>query len=199
MHAATFYDRVHTAMQAPLAERHQQLLQLHTQAVQSYLTALQQVTDQHAKHSLPNTSDRRSIAEIISHIAAWDRFAVLAAGDILAGIQYPRMVADLAGYREEDGTFPVFNSIDDFNAYAADKYRAWPWDRLRTFAADTAQTLYALFAHPQLLTAARLDATASVWKRLQNGIRIEPITMGWSLWLTMLEHLAVEHANLVDR
>jgi hypothetical protein len=55
-----------------------------------------------------------------------------------------------------------------------------------------------LFAHPQLLTAARLEATASVWKRLQNGTRIEPIMMGWSLWLTMLEHLAIEHADLVD-
>ncbi len=198
MNAPAFYDYVRMAMEAPPIERHQQLLHLHSEALQTYQTTLQQLTDQLAQQPLPNSSDHRTIAEIIGHIAAWDRFAVLAAGDILAGIQYPRMVADLAGYREEDGTFPVFASIDDFNAYHADKYRAWSWERLRAFAADMATTLHTLFAHPQLLTVARLEATASVWKRLQNGTRIEPITMGWSLWLTMLEHLAVEHANLVD-
>jgi hypothetical protein len=198
MKPAAFYDRVQAAMEAPPIERHQQLLQLHTEALQTYQTALQQLADNLVQLPLPNTSDRRTIAEIIAHIAAWDRFALLAAGDILAGIRYPRMVANLEGYREPDGSAPAFASIDDFNAYQANKYRTWFWETLRAFAVDTAVTLHALFAHPQLLTAARLEATAPTSKRLQNGTRIEPISMGWSLWLIMLEHLAVEHANLID-
>jgi len=198
MNATAFYDRVRMAMETPPIERHQQLLQLHTAALQTYQTALQHLTTDLIHLPPAQTSDQRTIAEIIGHIAAWDRFAVLAAGDILAGIHYPRMVTDLAGYREPDGTFPVFASIDAFNAYHADKYRSWPWETLRAFAADTATTLHTLFTHPQLLSATRLEATALVWKQLHNGTRIEPITMGWSLWLTMLEHLAVEHANLLD-
>ena len=130
MKADAFYDRVRTAMEAPPIERHQQLLQLHTEALQTYQKALQQLTDDLVPQLLPNSSDQRTIAEIIGHIAAWDRFALLAAGDILAGIRYPRMVADLAGYREADGTFPVFASIDDFNAYHVDKYRTWSWQTL---------------------------------------------------------------------
>ncbi|HEU5100233.1 MAG TPA: hypothetical protein VFU22_14490 [Roseiflexaceae bacterium] len=198
MQEASFYERVGAAMSTPPGERHQQLLRLHTEALQTYQVALQRLSAGVVDRPLAGTSDQRTVAEIVGHIAAWDRFALLAAGDILAGIQYPRMVADLAGYREVDGSFPAFVSIDDFNAYQGDRYRAWPWETLRAFAADTALTLHALFAHPQLLTATRLEATAPSWKRLQNGTRIEAITMGWSLWLTMLEHLAVEHANLVD-
>src|SRR5215216_4849422 len=125
MNAAAFYDRVRTALEAPPIERHQQLLELHTEALQTYQTALQQLTNDLVQLPLPNTSDQRTIAEIIGHIAAWDRFALLAAGDILAGIRYPRMVANLEGYREPDGSVPVFASIDDFNAYQANKYRTW--------------------------------------------------------------------------
>jgi hypothetical protein len=124
---------------------------------------------------------------------------VLAAGDILAGIHHPRMITDLNGYREPDGTCPTFATIDDFNSYHAHKYQTWSWQELHRFADDMATTLYVLFTHPQLLSATRLEQTMLFWKRLQDGTVIDEITMGWHLWLTMLEHLAVEHAALLDR
>jgi hypothetical protein len=68
-----------------------------------------------------------------------------------------------------------------------------------SFAEDSASTLYTLFTHPQLLSAGRLEQTSPFWKRLQNGMVIQNITMGWNLWLTMIEHIAVEHAALLDR
>ena len=199
MTAATFYDQVAAAMAQPPEERHQQLARLHAEALRRYRTTLERLTAEDVRHPLSNHPDERTIAEIIGHIAAWDRFALLAAGDILAGIHHPRMITDLSGYREPDGTFPAFATIDDFNAYAAHKYQSWAWEQLRRFAEDTAATLYVLFTHPQLLSARRLEQTAPFRKRLRNGTTIPDITMGWNLWLTMIEHLAVEHAALLDR
>jgi hypothetical protein len=112
------------------------------------------------------------------------------------------MITDLSGYCETcetDGTFPSFNTIDDFNDYQSQKYETWSWDDLWRFADEMAATLYSLFTHPQLLSASRLEGTAPFGKRLHNGDAIEDITMGWNLWLTMIEHLAVEHAPLFER
>jgi hypothetical protein len=199
MNATTFYQQVMAAMAQPPDARHRQLVSLHDQALRKYQVALHRLTADEAREPLPNHSDQRSIAQIVGHIVAWDRFALLAAGDILAGISHPRMITDLSGYRESDGTFPTFATIDDFNAYHAQKYQSWPWDELRHFAEDSASTLYILFTHPQLLSAGRLEQTSPFWKRLQNGTVIQNITMGWNLWLTMIEHIAVEHAALLDR
>jgi hypothetical protein len=140
----------------------------------------------------------RTIAQIIGHIAAWDRFAVLAAGDILAGIQHPRMITDLSGYRDTDGTFLTFATIDEFNAYHAHTYQTWSWNALQHFADAMATTLYSLFEHPHLLSASRLEQTKPHWKRLHNRALIDNIPMGWNLWLTMIEHLAVEHVALLE-
>jgi hypothetical protein len=197
--ATTFYQQVAAAMGQPPDARHAQLAFLHGQALRRYQAALNQLTAEEVREPPPDRSDQRTIAQIVGHIAAWDRFALLAAGDILAGVGHPRMITDLSGYREPDGTFPAFATIDDFNAYHAHKYQAWPWEELRQLADDAASTLYALFTHPQLLSASRLEQTLPFWKRLQNGIVIQDITMGWNLWLTMIEHIAVEHAALLDR
>lgn len=197
MHATTFYDHVATAMAAPPQERHQHLLHLHAQALRSYQTVLHHLTADLVIRALPNHPDSRTIAQIIGHIVAWDRFAVLAAGDILAGIPHPRMITDLYGYRDTDGSVPTFATIDDFNAYHAHKYQSWSWPELQHCADDTATTLYSLFHHPQLLSASRLEQTKPFWKRLHNGTVIDNTTMGWHLWLTMIEHIAVEHAALL--
>jgi hypothetical protein len=198
MLSTDFYAQVLSIMSQTPTERHQQLLGLHYEAIHSYQSVLSRLSAEEVQLPLPNHSDQRTVAEIIAHIAAWDRFAVLAAGDILAGITHPRMITDLSGYREMDGTHLTFTSIDDFNEYHARKYKIWVWDKLCNFAIDNATTLYTLFAHPQLVTAARLEQTTPYWKRLKNGARIENITMGWNLWLTMIEHLAVEHSDLLD-
>jgi hypothetical protein len=193
----SFYDDIQAVMALPPEQRHQRLAHLHAQLLQAYQATLNRLTPEEAAQPLSNHDDNRTIAQIVGHIAAWDRFAILAAGDILAGISHPRMITDLEGYREPDGTFPTFATIDHFNDYHAQKYRAWPWEELRRFAYDTATTLFILFTNPQLLSAARLEQTTPFRKRLQNGMVIQDITMGWNLWLTMIEHLAVEHADLL--
>jgi hypothetical protein len=66
-------------------------------------------------------------------------------------------------------------------------------DALRTYHAVLDQLTAEDVRHP------RLEQTMPFWKRLHNGTIIHNITMGWNLWLTMLEHLAVEHASLLER
>jgi hypothetical protein len=142
MNTTGFYDQVMIAMAQSADEHHTQLARLHAEALRSYQTALGRLTPEAAEQPIPNHDDPRTVAQIIGHITAWDRFALLAAGDILVGIQHPRMITDLSGYREPDGTFPEFATIDDFNAYHAQKYTQWPWEDLRHHAEDTAVTLY---------------------------------------------------------
>src|SRR6266545_1560506 len=111
MNATVFYDYVTAAMAQSPEARHGQLARLHTEALRRYHTVLERLAADDVHQPLPNHPDQRTIAQIIGHIAAWDRFAVLAAGDILAGIHHPRMITDLTGYREADGTFPTFANI----------------------------------------------------------------------------------------
>jgi hypothetical protein len=141
-----------------------------------------------------DVADRRTIAQIVGHIAAWEQFALLAAGDLLAGVQHPRMVTDLRGFVDSDGSQPQFATIAEYNAYHAAKHAGWTWDQVRPLAAYAATTLHVLFTYPQLLNAQRLEQTRPWYKRLQSGQVIDNIPMGWHLWITMIEHEAVEHA-----
>lgn len=198
MNPTAFYEQVTLAMAQPPPDRHQILAGLHTEAVLAYRSALGQLTPEAAQRPLPGGADDRTIAQIVGHIAGWDRFAVMAGGDILAGIQHPRMVTDLSGYREPEGRLLEFATIDDFNAYQAKTYGALAWSELRTIADDLATTLHLLFTHPQLLSAQRLEQTARHRKRLQNGVVLQDLTIGWALWLILIEHLAVEHISLIE-
>ncbi len=185
-------------MQAEPVIRHARMLAIHQDALDAYKEALRAVVGPEAGKPLLGTSDTRTISEIVAHIEAWDRFALMAAGDLLAGIRRPRMVVDLAGFVETDGTHVAFASIDAFNAYHAERARLGTWHELRERALRSATSFYALFEQPSLLNASRLEASDPHWKRLQNGVVLERVPMGWHLWLTMIEHIAVEHRPLIE-
>ena len=56
-----------------------------------------------------------------------------------------------------------------------------------------AEYLDAVQALPEA-EAERLERTRPFRKRLQNGLVVRDVAMGWNLWITVLEHAAVEHA-----
>jgi hypothetical protein len=186
-----FYQRVTAACALPPAERHTRLSELHAQVLAAYLAAVQAITAQRAAQT---AADGRTVQQVVGHIAEWERFAILSAGDILAGLAHPRMITSLDGFVQPDGQPLAFAGIDAYNEYAAARHAALPWAETQALALDTALTLKALFSQPGLLTAGRLEKTLPFRKRLQNGAVIRGIAMGWNLWLTMLEHEAVEHA-----
>jgi hypothetical protein len=196
-HEIAFHQQLSAAIALSPPQRHAQLLRLHHEALQNYLSALNLINTALAQMVTFPETDQRTVAQIIGHIVAWDRFALLSTGDILAGVKHPRMITDLRGYIDHDGTRLTFATIDEFNDYHARKYQNWPWQELRSFAADSAVTLFTLFSQPQLLSAHRLERTQPFSKRLQNGLVLNDITMGWHLWVTMIEHIAVEHVELL--
>jgi hypothetical protein len=50
-----------------------------------------------------------TIAQVVGHIAEWERFTILAAGEIMAGVQWPRIMT-LSGYVEPDGRGQDFSA-----------------------------------------------------------------------------------------
>jgi hypothetical protein len=198
MEAVAFFAQVVAIMQEPPEPRHAALAALHTAALDAYLGALRRISPAQAQRQL-EAGSTRNLIQVVGHLAAWDRFGILAASDILAGLAHPRTVTSVAGYVETDGQIHDFASVDEFNAYQAARHADWPWEPMAAWAADVATTLHALFTQPHLVTAVRLEQTLPHRKPLHNGGPvIEQTTMGWTLWLLVLEHLAVEHAADLD-
>jgi hypothetical protein len=100
---------------------------------------------------------------------------------------------DLQGYLDEDGRRLDFESIDAFNAHHARLQRGLAWDGLRSAALERAATAAALFTAPDLLTAERLERTRPVAWRL-HGDRRAQASVGWQIWMIIMEHESVEHA-----
>jgi hypothetical protein len=193
MEAQTHFSQVTAIMQQPPEARHAALTQLHTEALAAYIAALRSKSPAQAEQQV-GAGSTRTLVQVVGHMAAWDRFAILAAGDILAGLAHPRMVTRVTGYVESDGATHNFANVDEFNAYHAARHADWQWVPMRAWAVEMAVTLHALFTQPNLLTATRLEQTLPHRKPLDGGAIVEHSTLGWSLWLIVLEHLAVEHA-----
>jgi hypothetical protein len=194
MRPEVFYPRVMQAANQAPRERHMALLNLHSEILADYLQAVQRITTDKASQPVAMGQDQRTLAQIVGHIAAWDQFATLSAGDILAGVKHPRMITTVSGYVDTDGQVLDFEGVDAFNARQAEIDSPRSWEAIQTEAIRIAKTFYALFAHPDLLCAERLEQTKMHRKPFQNGETIQNIRMGWVLWLIELEHLAVEHA-----
>jgi hypothetical protein len=195
MRVELFRHQLVHAMTLPPPERHRLMSQLHTHIYEAYCTAISAMSAQRAAQEVTVGNDVRTVLQVVGHIHEWERFAILGACDILAGLDHPRMVTDIKGYVEPDGQERQFESIDAFNDYQAERHLDWPWQRMQAAALQSAATLHALFTDPRLVNAQRLEQTQPFRKRLQDGTRISDITMGWNLWITVIEHEGVEHAK----
>lgn len=193
MQPEEFYPYVMEAMTLPSEARHDRLLKLHTRSLIDYLDVVAKISGE--KASAVVEADGRTLIQIVGHMAEWERFAVLAAGDILSGIVHPRMVERIDGFLDIEGNILNFETIEAFNAHQAAKYADLPWPKAQALAMNVASTLHRLFVDPALLSAERLERTNPTPMKLQNGDRIDQTTMGWALWLIVLEHQAVEHAQ----
>jgi len=189
-----FYQQVIEGAAQPFDVRHAVFCDLHSALLDRYLDIINAITPEQAAQPVNQGDDQRTLAQLVGHIAEWDRFVILAAGDMLAGLTHPRLVTTVEGYVEPDGTVLNFANVDDFNRYQAEKQASWSWERIRALAGDTAQILYVLFSDEWLLNAERLEHTLPWRKRLRNGVMLENLTMGWVLWLIQLEHMGAEHA-----
>jgi hypothetical protein len=195
MDAEQFSQAILEIVALPPHERHAQMANLHSQFFTAYLAALRAISTKQAGEPIATEGDERTLAQIVGHILAWDRFSIQAAGDILAGVEQPRTVLNVQGFVDTDGQIRNFQSVDEFNAYFAERHAALDWVTIQMAAIDAAIALHALFTQDDLLTFERLEQTKPWRKELPNGDKIEDLPMGWVLWLMVLEHYAVDHAD----
>ena len=194
MEIKEFEKQLYASIPLAATERHAALRALHTTVLESYLDALSAITPERAAQTVSET-DPRSISQLVGHIAAWEQFAIQAAGQILGGVSRPRIVSGLDGFADADGSLLNFTDIDAFNARSTRLYADWPWEEVRALAIDTAKTFHILFTHPDLLTAEKLEATDQDYRRAENGEMVPGLRMGWSLWLIFLSHPISEHGQ----
>ena len=189
MKTEVFYKKiVAIAAQSP-SERCLSLVGLHTNIVTSYLDVIRAMTAQDAARV---SSDGRRLGQVVGHIAEWERFTILAVGEIITGVCWPQIM-NLSGYVEPDGQVRGFDTVDAFNNYQATKHAAWSWEQIQDLAIQTAAMLQILFAHPSLVSWERLEQTKVYRWQLPNEISVT-VSCGWYLWMVTLEHEAVEHA-----
>jgi hypothetical protein len=189
MKAEVLYQKiVAIAAQSP-AKRRLSLVVLHTDVITPYLNAVRAMTAQDAARVC---SDGRTLGQVVGHIAEWERFTILAVGEIITGVRWPQIM-NLSGYVEPDGQVREFTSVDAFNDYQATKHAAWSWEQIQDLAIQTAATLQVLFAHPLLVSWERLEQTKAYRWQLPNETSVT-VSCGWYLWMVTLEHEAVEHA-----
>jgi hypothetical protein len=189
MKAEVFYPKmIAMAAQAP-AERYVSLTHLHTAVITPYLQTVRAMTAQDAARV---SGDGRTVGQVVGHIAEWERFNMLAVGEIIAGVRWPQIM-NLSGYVEPDGQVRAFTDVDAFNAYQATKHATWSWEQIQDLAIRTATRLQGLFAHPSLISWELLEQTNAYRWRLPNAMSVT-VSCGWYVWMITLAHEAVEHA-----
>lgn len=189
MNPEDFYQKITAIAAQPPAERPLALVRLHTEVVMPYLAAVRALT----AHAAAQVGvDGRTVGQVVGHIAEWERYTLLAMGEVIAGVRWPQIMR-MSGYLEPEGTVQEFSSVAAFNAYQAAKHAACAWEPIQDLALRAATALQALFAHPVLVPWQCLEDTQSFCWQLPNGTGLN-LACGWYLWMVTLEHEAVEHA-----
>lgn len=194
MNAEVFYEQVLNGVDMSPGQRHRHFTKLHTSALNDYVRAVRFTVVDLAEQPALHTDDPRTLKLIVAHMAEWDRFAIEAACDILAGMARPRLVQGFHGYTDHEGKSYDFESITAFNQFLTQRYQHTDWLEVQRLAIDLAESLHALFTTPKLLTPKRLEATASHALVMKSGAVLPELSMGWNLWIMVLEHMAVQHA-----
>jgi hypothetical protein len=189
MKADFFYAEIARISMLHPVERHQAFTILHKNIQRQYIPVIENMTAERASQV---SSDGRTLAIVIGHIAEWDRYFLLAMAEVLSGMEWPQML-DHKGYLTEDGELRGYENIDEFNAYQAERLADWPWQRIQAVALQSSRALFAMFSHPGLLTYEVLQSTRTMTWKLPNG-RKANLGAGWFIWQTIMEHEGVEHA-----
>jgi hypothetical protein len=187
-----FYSYSRQILSLPSDERANALRQLQTEVVKNYCLAVQKLSAADVQRI---GSDGRTVAQVIGHIAEWDRFTMLGLGEILSGVFKPNIIED-RGWLEFDGTAREFQSVDDFNAYQAERQANMPWEEIQTLAVRIAIALREIFANPLIVSPALLDNTIEHSFERQ-GLGSLTLPYGWYLWFLDIEHKAVAHGDEV--
>lgn len=189
MQSNDFYKKLVYISQLNPDERRGSLIDLHKLVYKSYLDSLRQITPRGAILMVP---DGRSVAQVVGHIIEWDRAVILALGEILAGVNWPRIMSRPVNI-DPKGRILEFSNTDEFNAYYAGYYADIEWQQIQTSAENVATTLHRLFTNSTLMTAERLEDTRTYERyELPDNFTLS-MPCGWYLWMITVEHEGIEH------
>ncbi|MFN2194761.1 MAG: hypothetical protein ACK2UW_01390 [Anaerolineales bacterium] len=190
MDAKSFSDWVIAQLALPSKARHRQMADRHTLFQQDYVRTLLSIDAEHA--SQVGGLEGRTFQQAVGLQAAWDRFRLAGASDLLLGIFPPRSLTDTRGYVDLEGRKLEFISVDEFNRYQLEQQADWTWERTREFAIQSTGALQAFFAHPHLLSVHVLEASPEAPCTLPDGRRITSLALGWVFWIACLQQYLVE-------
>jgi hypothetical protein len=183
-----FYDHIEASFQQPPAARIKIFHDMHARIVQDYLAAIRRIDAARAEQAC---ADGRTLKQVVGHIGEWDRYLLLAAGEILAGVTNPQIMQD-RGFLLPDGSELRYAGVDDFNAQIAARQAAAPWSAIQRTAILSAELLERVFTH--VMPAELLDATAPYHWQIIDDRNVDT-TAGWFLWGILLEHEGPGHAQ----
>lgn len=189
---AAFYQLLGEIAALPPNERHERMVALHAEVTEGYCSAVARLSEQDAARVGP---DGRTVAQVIGHILEWDRFTLLGVGELLAGVEFPRIVNNV-GWLDRAGQEYTFESVDEFNAFQAQQALTMEWTDIRDGTIRAARRLQAVFAHPNLVNAELLDRTRPFTFTLGEDLTLT-LPVGWYMWMLVVEHQAIEHVDEV--
>lgn len=188
MNHTEFTQTLSEAIQLPAAERYARFAQVHAAIWKEYQLAVQSMTPEKAAEK---SSDGRSIALVVGHIAEWDRFFIQMCAEFLAGVPRPRAWS-LKGFIGTDGSVMDFDNIEAFNQYQMKRQAELPWEDIQRTALRSGEVLYRLFTTPGLMDAAQLENSKP--GRWQLPGYSGEVPLAWMVWAVIMEHEGVEHA-----
>ncbi len=185
-----FYPKIFALSNMPANIRVKGMNRIHSDYLAAYLSAIYAIDSEKASQICP---DGRTIAQIVAHIAEWERYIIQSMGDIISGVRKP-FVLTLKGYRDIDGTRVDFDTIDEFNDFQAQKYQNTPWSEIKPLAIHTASALQGIFSQPVVLPFDLMEKTEPYNWHVPGGSLVS-IPVAWYLWIVVLEHEVVDHAQ----
>lgn len=185
-----FYPKIFALSNMPANIRVKGMNRIHSEYLAAYLSAIYAIDSEKASQICP---DGRTIAQIVAHIAEWERYIIQSMGDIISGVRKP-FVLTLKGYRDIDGTRVDFDTINEFNEFQVQKYKNTPWSEIKPLAIHTASALQGIFSQPVVLPFDLMEKTESYNWHVPGGSLVS-IPVAWYLWIVVLEHEVVDHAQ----
>ncbi|MCB0197486.1 MAG: hypothetical protein KDJ65_36405 [Anaerolineae bacterium] len=189
-----FYQHITKLATLSPYDRYARLGKFHTDLVMQYLDVVRSVNEDDVQQL---GSNNRPIRQTIAEIAEWERFTILAAGEMVSGVLWPQIM-DLSGYIDDEGHRHSFNNKNDFHAYVQDKFASCPWTEIRELALHTATAIHTFFTHPTLLSPDTLQKTKKQAWLLPNGLKLS-LPVGWYLWMTTIEREALAYATELNQ
>jgi hypothetical protein len=188
-----FYPKIFAISNMPANIRVKGMNRIHSECLSTYLSAIYAIDHEKAAQICP---DGRTMAQIVAHIAEWERYIIQSMGDIISGVKNPPFLSCKA-YLDTDGTGVDFDSIDEFNEFQAHKYKNSDWTDIQKLAIHTASALQGIFSQPVVLPFDLMEKTEPYDWHVPGG-SIVSIPVAWYLWIVVLEHEVVDHADVLD-